>query len=93
MPPDFVSIKPVSLEIVREQKLCYIDPQGTKHAMCWKLDDRTCGGWVTACGFRLFPRATAVYDGIASSNIDLRDIVMSHPSCIECIAASFTVET
>lgn len=61
------------IDINRHERnyLVYLDPQGTKHSMCW--DDSR---WFTACRIMLRLERT-----------DLRDILMSVPTCILCICA------
>lgn len=63
--------------------LVYIDLQATKHTMCWREDT-----WLTTCGIQLGPRTGIRFtyaDGYRP--IDIRDIAMAVPTCIECIAA------
>lgn len=76
--------KPVfSYTFERTRYLLYIDIDAVKHAMRWVDDER----WKTACGIGLVWNGTGVkyISGRFVSHVDLRDVVMGVPTCLECI--------
>jgi hypothetical protein len=64
--------------------LCFIDRDVVKHAMLWMNSD----SWRTACGICLgIPPGYRYAPGRLVSVVDLRDVVMGIPTCLECVVA------
>jgi len=84
MPEPDTKQEPVfSYTAQRTRYLLYIDVHAVKHAMQW-LNEET---WATACGIGLAWAGTKVkyIPGRFVSHVDLRDVVMGVPTCMECI--------
>ena len=82
---DVISLGAVDAGVVRvpQNYLIYLDVNAVKHAMVWLDNER----WGTMCNIGLVWNGSGrkYIPGRFVSHVDLRDVVMGVPTCLECI--------